>query len=163
MKYRKLRIAWSVAWGVVCLLVVALWVRSYWWLNSWLRTAPKIGLYIQLFEGEVKVMRIPSRFPNSQVNTWYPGTFSEMAIRSTKTWEPTGQHWAFIGPIGRNRSIVKSYPTRFTIVPIWATLLVAATLAAVPWIRWRFSLRTLLIAMTAAAIGLGWIVYAMRR
>jgi len=29
MKYRKLRIAWSVAWGVVCLLLVALWVRSY--------------------------------------------------------------------------------------------------------------------------------------
>jgi hypothetical protein len=29
MKYRKLRIAWSVACGVLCLLLVVLWVRSH--------------------------------------------------------------------------------------------------------------------------------------
>jgi hypothetical protein len=29
MKYRKLRIAWSIGWGVLCLLLVVLWVRSY--------------------------------------------------------------------------------------------------------------------------------------
>jgi hypothetical protein len=29
MKYRKLRIAWSVFWGIVAVLLVALWVRSY--------------------------------------------------------------------------------------------------------------------------------------
>jgi hypothetical protein len=34
MKYRNLRIAWSVAWGVVCLLLVVLWVRSYWWADA---------------------------------------------------------------------------------------------------------------------------------
>jgi hypothetical protein len=30
MKYRKLRIAWSVAWGIVAALFVVLWVLSYW-------------------------------------------------------------------------------------------------------------------------------------
>ena len=30
MKYRKLRIAWSVAWGAVAVLLGVLWVRSYW-------------------------------------------------------------------------------------------------------------------------------------
>ena len=29
MRFRKLRIAWSVAWGVACLLLIVLWVRSY--------------------------------------------------------------------------------------------------------------------------------------
>jgi hypothetical protein len=29
MKYRKLRIAWSVTWGIACLLLVILWVRSF--------------------------------------------------------------------------------------------------------------------------------------
>src|SRR5262245_41449478 len=29
MRYRKLRIAWSVFWGLVCLLLSVLWVRSY--------------------------------------------------------------------------------------------------------------------------------------
>ncbi len=30
MKHRKLRIAWSVAWGIVAVLLVVLWVRSCW-------------------------------------------------------------------------------------------------------------------------------------
>ena len=30
MRFRKLRIAWSVAWGVVAVLLIVLWVRSYW-------------------------------------------------------------------------------------------------------------------------------------
>src|SRR4051812_40138543 len=30
MKYRKLRIAWSVFCGIACVLLIALWVRSYW-------------------------------------------------------------------------------------------------------------------------------------
>jgi hypothetical protein len=34
--------------------------------------------------------------------------------------------------------------------------------AAVPWIKWRFSLRTLLIGTTLVAVGLAAIVYAAR-
>jgi hypothetical protein len=30
MRFRKLRIAWSVAWGLLAVLLVVLWVRSYW-------------------------------------------------------------------------------------------------------------------------------------
>src|SRR5213595_3269195 len=30
MRFRKLRITWSVACGVFCLLLIMLWVRSYW-------------------------------------------------------------------------------------------------------------------------------------
>jgi hypothetical protein len=44
---------------------------------------------------------------------------------------------------------------RFSIVPSWIPVLVVATLTAAPWIRWRFSLSTLLIAMTFIAILLG--------
>jgi hypothetical protein len=29
MKFRKLRIAWSVVWGLLALLLIGLWVRSY--------------------------------------------------------------------------------------------------------------------------------------
>src|SRR5436305_11153039 len=29
LKFRKLRIAWSVFWGVACVLLVLLWARSY--------------------------------------------------------------------------------------------------------------------------------------
>jgi hypothetical protein len=30
MKYRKLRIAWSAVCGILCLLLIMLWARSYW-------------------------------------------------------------------------------------------------------------------------------------
>ena len=30
MRFRKLRIVWSVAWGMVAVLLCVLWVRSYW-------------------------------------------------------------------------------------------------------------------------------------
>src|SRR5262245_11565222 len=30
MKFSKLRIAWSVLWGIACLLMIALWIWSYW-------------------------------------------------------------------------------------------------------------------------------------
>jgi hypothetical protein len=31
MKYRKLRIAWSVLWGIVCLLIVVLWGLGFYY------------------------------------------------------------------------------------------------------------------------------------
>src|SRR3954466_10399403 len=29
MRFRKLRIAWSAGWGLACVLLIVLWVRSY--------------------------------------------------------------------------------------------------------------------------------------
>src|SRR4051812_13876178 len=34
MRFRKLRIAWSVFWGVAAVLLIVLWVRSYWWAEG---------------------------------------------------------------------------------------------------------------------------------
>jgi hypothetical protein len=46
--------------------------------------------------------------------------------------------------------------------PYWFPVLISGVLAAVPWIRWRFSLRTLLIATTIIAVVLGLIVWLRR-
>src|SRR5262245_32774785 len=40
MKYRKLRIAWSVVWGVVAVLLCVLWVRSYWLSDNLVEVVP---------------------------------------------------------------------------------------------------------------------------
>src|SRR5689334_2821902 len=37
MKYRKVRIAWSAAWGVAAVLLVVLWVRSYYVVDRFVR------------------------------------------------------------------------------------------------------------------------------
>jgi hypothetical protein len=34
MKHCKLRIAWSVTWGVVAAFLCMMWVRSHWWDES---------------------------------------------------------------------------------------------------------------------------------
>ena len=34
MRFRKLRIAWSVVWGLAAVLLIVLWVRSYWWVDQ---------------------------------------------------------------------------------------------------------------------------------
>src|SRR5262245_19902032 len=43
-------------------------------------------------------------------------------------------------------------------VPYWSLILLSAISGFLPWIRWQFSLRTLLIAFTLAALVLGLIV-----
>ena len=65
MKFRKLRIAWSVAWGAVAVLLCALWVRNYWsgdvylhWFGialnsalataSWFKWSPRFRLHTLL-------------------------------------------------------------------------------------------------------------------
>ena len=47
-------------------------------------------------------------------------------------------------------------------VPYWAAFFVAAFFIAIPWMRTRFSLRTLLIATTLIAVVLGLIVVLSR-
>jgi hypothetical protein len=47
-------------------------------------------------------------------------------------------------------------------VPFWFLVAVAAALSIAPWLRFRFSLRTLLIAMTLFAVVLGLIVWPRR-
>jgi hypothetical protein len=40
-------------------------------------------------------------------------------------------------------------------IPYWIPILLTITLAIIPWLRWKFSLRTLLIATTLIAVLLG--------
>ena len=134
MKYRKLRIAWSVAWGVVCLMFVALWVRSYSTAESLLLPG---GNRITVMQGCV--------FVNERFKVTDDANVPIPQFTSTS---------------GSRVPIPNGVGTR---LKLWAIVLIALPLSLVPWFRWRFSLRTLLISMTVAAIGLGWIVYAIRK
>jgi hypothetical protein len=48
------------------------------------------------------------------------------------------------------------------LLPFWSLLALFITTATIPWIRWRFTLRALLIATTLVAVVLGVAVYALR-
>ena len=141
MKYRKLRIAFSAACGVFCLLLIALWVRSYWWIDEVYigRSYPAVCGWGDLYYK-----------PIMHFNNSYQLHVSEHdfgPIRIDSTWNGDG-------------------PLVFRIdgfaLPIWTLLLPIAAIAILPWLPWRFSLRTLLIATTLVAVVLGLIVYAVR-
>jgi hypothetical protein len=54
------------------------------------------------------------------------------------------------------------YYSRQLVCPHWLLIAGFTAVAVAPWIHWRFSLRTLLIATTLVAVGLGLFVYAAR-
>jgi hypothetical protein len=148
MRFRKLRIAWSVACGIACVLLIAFWVRSYWWVDQVFVPVTKSTYFV--------VGSIPNAFGIG---------FGVKSPTVTQAWLTNRTaEWITIGE-PHDRSF---YLTFFRLqgagvmMPYWCGVLLSAALAAVPWMPWRFSLRTLLIATTLVALVLGAIVYAVR-
>jgi hypothetical protein len=165
MRSRKLRIAWSIVCGTACLLLIALWVRSYWWKDSVSHTSgpakkPEQRVWAvcgQSCRGSMGIYAttIPPVYYHLVRPGW--GNYAELVYRNTpylnsavgETLPSTlGFRWR-----PRNNGFVAS-------VPDWFPVLLSTALAAVPWIHWskRFSLRALLIATTLVAVVLGLLV-----
>jgi len=131
MKYRKLRIAWSVVWGVAAAYVTLCWVMSY--------RADEVkdiwGINIIYHSGTIAI-GIPGKPP--QVTIPY------YLVLHDASGNAYDVQLAF-------RKLVK--------IRFWWLVTVMCALAIVPWLSWRFSLRTLLIAMTLIAVGLGFAMW----
>jgi hypothetical protein len=133
LKY--LRIAVTALGLTACVLLMAMWVRSYWrhdqlicpWPNSrtlrvWstpghltFLTHPKAGQW------KLETTRVGKRFENQE------------------------------GKIGWNSNAFNT----IAYCPYWFPVPIPALLAVALWIKWRFSLRTLLIATTLVVVVLG--------
>ena len=136
---RKLRIAWSVGCGIVCLLLIVLWVRSYWLMES--LTLPTNTGHVILISSNSGVVYLVAE-PTVITTTWgYSRGGVFRAVRSFK-FELT------------NELVVR--------FPHWFVALLCATLAIAPWIKWRFSLRTLLVTTTLVAVLLVAIIYTAK-
>ncbi len=148
MKHRKLRIAWSVACGIAAVLLVALWVRSCWTvdkvnvplLNSW---NVMIGSLPGVCGGEL--------YKRYGVGFGWGTETSDEARRHI----PQSESSLSSGIWGRFAYVYERGPG--VILPDWFLIGVAVVLSGAPWLRWtnRFSRRTLLIATTLVAVGLG--------
>jgi hypothetical protein len=156
MRFRKLRVAWSVFWGLACVLLVVLWVRSYWYDDYALdHISGTQGLELFSLRGKTCISYIYGVSPPDPERGWFCGSdlISEREVHLKEPLHlPGSQLWDFDGVMPYVR------------LPHSLYALVFATIAAVPWVRWskRFRLRTLLIAMTLVAVVLGAIVYATR-
>jgi hypothetical protein len=150
MKYRKLRIAWSVGWGLLCLLLIALWVRSYSRADALVRertsTRTETGIasnYGAIVLGR-RIVPAPPRPPGTIPIRWDYLTDDARRLKHDFGWRANGG------------DIRIGFPTGLPV-------LLASGLAFAPWLRCRFSLRTLLIASTVVAVVLGLAVMLPRR
>jgi hypothetical protein len=151
MKYRKLRIAWSVAWGVLCLLLVAYWAWSYSGPHGGLmRSTPTLKYEHYSHDGRLIILKAPRFYApgGAEVLMGYP---EELFSDSTKTMLKIGRYAS-----GRNSWISVPYLLPVSVVLIFASL---------TWLPWssRFSLRSLLIGITVVAVLLGLIAVTMLR
>jgi hypothetical protein len=150
MRYRKLRIAFSSVCGIACLLLIVLWVRSYWWADAIGRGTTSNGTVTVLTSNHGAIVIGNGVAPAS----------ASLPAEITDRWGPISDS---ARPYNRRFSWTSNRREIRIQLPTWLPLLFAAGLAVVPWIRWRFGLRTLLIGMTLISLALGAAIYAAGR
>jgi hypothetical protein len=152
---RGAKITWSVVCGLAAVLLLCLWVRSYWWYECLSLADSLVG--INFCTGRGKLLY--------------------------EFWRPTAattQHWYYIShPVVRGGlysgkqffEVLYMHgesPYRIqlglgsSIIPYRLLVSLTAFVAPLPWLRLRFTLRTLLRAITAAAVVLGLVAYLSR-
>ncbi len=143
IRFRKLRIAWSVAWGLAAVLLIVLLVRSYRAGDS----TRADGDYVSYEDSRMYLYTIDSTKGNIHLSL----------CASKPPWQIRFDHTKHFG-FG-----LSSWDASTTIsFPYWFPVLISTAFAALPWLPWRFSLRTLLIATTLVAVVLGAIVWSVR-
>lgn len=144
---RYLRIAFSVVCGIACVLLVMLCVRSYH------RDA----------KGQAKGERLTH--VDSQRRLYVVHSRLGAVHLSAASFDSgVGMGWNV--DFAESRALgfgmlAKGFSTDLRI-PYWFPITLATIATSLPWVRWRFSLRTLLIVTTLIAVVLGAVIYAMR-
>ena len=155
-----LRIAVTVLSLAACVLVIALWVRSYWIVDVLEKRATS-----QLFRLESQTSRLSFwQINRGAGRRGFPPEINQILLNQMEMGRFYGHrpvddnhdkywHQASVLAFGR----FGDAGDRVIFIPHWFPVLIFAAMAALPWIRWsrRFSLRTLLIGMTVIAVVLG--------
>jgi len=136
---------------LAAVLLIVLWVRSYWWWDT--VQGPLIG-GVQFSAG--------SHHGRLAVGT---GAFEIVPViswgrQSVQSYYEAVAVLSRIAPSGF--AFFHSGGSWEIHIPHWFATSGLAVLAAAPWLRWRFRLRTLLIVTTLVALVLGLVVYAAR-
>jgi len=143
-----LRIAVTALSLTACLLLIVLFVRSFRTLDL-LELYFGWGAHIASFDTGIEfcVSTGKAVFPNAKPGIRYKAIPKKVQPRPEQMGIAKYGFHAFTGPPG----------VYFLQMPNWFLILIAATLSVAPWLKRRFNLRTLLIAMTLVALLLGMI------
>jgi hypothetical protein len=146
---RSLRIAWTVGCGILCVLLIVLWVRSYSWRDL---------CSIQLL-GSQRLSTMSMKGNLSCIKEHAPHVAGFCRIRS-KLIDPELLRLAHA--TGMSAKLLYRVPpynrSSYLLVPHCLPIFLTVVTAGIPWFHWQFSLRTLLIATTLIAVALGLVV-----
>lgn len=141
---RNLRIAVSVFFGLLTVALCVLWVRSFWRMDQ-LFLATTRPAFIVSNNGNIICKVAASQYRWGAVPS-FPWDY--------KTTTSSGY---VLDGFWRSDAIETELSLSHLAMAIFP-----ATIACLPWVRWKFSLRTLLIATTLVAVVLGLAVWASR-
>jgi hypothetical protein len=141
---RYLRIANSAFFGVVALMMIAWWVRSFWWQDGgFLKVSSSRHIQFDAGDGRMCIW-----FENTPIQKGY---FWSRPITVHTAPDDTNRIPLF--DVGFWPTFIRVYAAH------WFLMVVALSLAAIPWCPRKFSLRALLICVTVVALALGTIVW----
>jgi hypothetical protein len=148
---RNLRIAFSASCLIACLLLIALWTRSYktfYWCYG-LPHGDNV-VHIQATQGMIILfVRQNFRPPAWEIGSVPLKGFGGQDLTRACT--------------GIRNGITITLGKVVARLPVWLVALLMLVCAMVPWEVSRFNLRTLLLAITTVAVVLGSAVYAARK
>jgi hypothetical protein len=154
---RYLRVVFSAFCGLACVLLIVLWVRSYYSTVFVVGPLPHPygSLLVETNQGRVTFCLSYGQGVVSGMNASPWG----MHKKPLEEWEqivpPLSTRTAF--------SYVRwNVNHHYLILPYWFLTLLSGIFAGAPWLRSRFSLRTLLIAIMLVAVVLGLAIYRGR-
>src|SRR5437016_1415546 len=118
---RYLRIAFSAFCGLACVLLIVLWARSYWFMDSVvvpISNTHSFGLFWAL--GRVG--------PEIEVG------YSHLQCRTSELTPADVGRWTQLARFGF--AFGKNERGAFVIFPFWLAALFSAGLGAAPWLKW---------------------------
>jgi hypothetical protein len=130
MKFRKLRIAWSVFWGLVAVSQCVLWVQSYWCFNhaQYILSNNKTVALIAA-QGVVSIFGGTIDLPND--NSITSGVSLRKTTFETDYWK--SDHWNF--EFGEAFKEARA--------PLWLLVAMCGGISAFSWLPLHFSPSTL--------------------
>lgn len=141
-----LRIGFSASCAIVCLLMIAAWVRSYTWADGFfLRLVP--SGHIQVHAGDGRMCIWLERQP---IDRWFS---SHSRLITEKLPAPDDENRIPWLDIYAFPNLIRIYTAH------WLFTVVAGTLAIIPWCPRKLTLRGLFVVMTVIAMVVGVIVW----
>jgi hypothetical protein len=146
----SLRIVISAVSLLLCLLLIVLWVRSY--------THPEFLKCRFGIAPQFDVISTPGNVYINLSDSYRIDGIIEKEELSEEALEVLDDS----GMVGWGLNLSQDYVN--ISAPYWflvGVTAITATIAALPWIKWRFSLRTLLIVMTLFALFFGAVAWSL--